>query len=314
MPRPARKERLIPLDRIFLNLENPRHETLHTQADTIQWLCDNEQVAQLAADIAEYGLNPLDRFGVMQVHDTNGDGNTFTMAEGNRRLCALKLLTDPDLAPAELIDYFERLATKWIPVADIPCVIFEDVDDRDLWLKRRHHGAAGGKGKKDWTSVQQARHSGASSRNRVALAFLDYAEGADLITAEGRKGKLTTVQRFLGNAEMQSTLGLDTSDPERLSRTRTEDDFSLLAQQFISDLIARDPRVNSRKNKADIESYARELNTLDGLSEERVDPEPLVPDPLKPKRKRKTRPTRPKRRRTIPWSDEIRDAIGELES
>ena len=310
MPIPKRTECRIPLERLFLNLENPRHEPLDDETGVIESLCGDEQVRQLAADIAEFGLNPLDRFGVMR--DQDGNDNAFTMAEGNRRVCALKLLADPDLAPAELVDYFEGLARKWTPIEEVPCVIFEDIEDRNVWLERRHLGAAGGKGQKAWDSVQQARLSGASSRNRVALAFLDYAEGASLITAEDRKGKLTTVQRFLGNPEMQATFGLVASDPERLSRTRTEDDFAILAQQFIADLVAKDPRVNSRKNKADVETYARELNTLEGLSDERVDPEPLVSDPQKPKRKRKTRPIRPRRRSTIPWNSDIRDALQDL--
>ena len=213
------------------------------------------------------------------------------------------------MAPADQKDYYENLAAKWTPRVELPCVIFEDIEDRDIWLQRRHHGAASGKGQKDWNPEQQARHSGAGSRNRVALAFLDYAEDANLISAADRAGKLTTVQRFFGNAEMQATFGLDTSNPEHLSRTRKEDDFLLLTRQFIADLIARDPRVNSRKNKADIESYARELNTLEDLSDERVDPEPLLSDPQKRKQTRRTRPSKPGRRSTIPWSDDVRDAL-----
>ena len=44
MPKPKRIEQEIPLDRIFLHHENPRHEPYETQAQVIEWLCSNEEV------------------------------------------------------------------------------------------------------------------------------------------------------------------------------------------------------------------------------------------------------------------------------
>ena len=124
MNKDKRIERNISLDRIFLHHENPRHEPYETQAQVIDWLCRNEEVSQLAHDICKNGLSPLDRFGLIQDHDTAGDDATYIAAEGNRRLCALKLLTDPDLAPPERKAYFENLAEGWLPIVEVPCVIF----------------------------------------------------------------------------------------------------------------------------------------------------------------------------------------------
>ena len=311
MPKPKRIERLIPLERIFLHHENPRHKPYETQSEAIEWLCANEEVLQLARDIALHGISPLDRFGVLRDHVTEGEDATYIAGEGNRRLCALKLLTDPDLAPPERKAHFDKLAANWTPIKDLPCVIFEDENDLDLWLKRRHHGAAGGIGLKPWNAEQKSRHSGTSSRNRIALAFLDYAEAENLISADDRKRRLTTVQRFLTNPVMRETLGLDIANPDNLSRNRTREDFKLLSQQFISDMLAENPKVHSRQNSKDIESYARELGSMKGQSHQRIDPEPLIPDPQQPKPRRK-HPGKAKHRQRLPYQQDIADALKTL--
>lgn len=107
----------VPLRSIFLSLDNPRHVTLATEDQVIEYLCDKEEVWPLARDIASLGLNPLERFALVPVV---GKPGIFTMAEGNRRLCALKLLADPDRAPARLRKGFEGLAARWVAIKAVP--------------------------------------------------------------------------------------------------------------------------------------------------------------------------------------------------
>ena len=312
MPKAKRIERPISLERIFLHHENPRHKPYETQSEVIEWLCANEEVLQLARDIALHGLSPLDRFGVRRDNDKAGEDATYIAAEGNRRLCALKLLTDPDLAPPERKAHFDKLAANWTPINELPCVIFEDENDLALWLNRRHHGPAGGIGQKPWNAEQKSRHSGTNSRNRLALAFLDYAEAEILISADDRKRRLTTVQRFLTNPVMRETLGLDTANPDNLSRNRTREDFKLLSQQFISDMLAENPKVHSRQDSKGIESYARELGSIKGQSHQRIEPEPLIPDPQEPKPRRRKHPGKAKHRQRLPYEQDIAAALRTL--
>lgn len=312
MPTPQRIHRVIPLNRIFLNLKNPRHKPYENQAQVIERLCAKEEVPQLAHDIAQYGISPLDIFGVFKDHNTEGEDTTYITAEGNRRLCALKLLTDPDLAPSKRKAYFKKQADNWTPITELPCVIFEDRKDRDLWVKRRHEGPAGGVGQKPWDADQKSRLSGGSSRNRAALAFLDYAEHENLISAADRERRLTTVQRFLDNWLMRDTLGLVLSDPGTVSRIRTEEDFKLLAQQFISDILAKGTQVHSRQDRQSIESYALRLGSLQGQSGQTITPEPIVSDPQKPKPTRRRRPRKAKPRPLLPYQPEIEDALKTL--
>ncbi len=262
----------VPLDQIFLDHNNPRHEPYDTQAEVIEYLCRDEEVEQLARDITEHGLSPFDRYGVMTV-DPDDPASAFYMTEGNRRLCAMKLLSDPELAPANKKAYFEKLSKDWDPITNVECWVADDPNEVKFWLDRRHQGYQGGIGQKQWTADQKARHSGANSKERVALEFLNWAEANDLITKDQRKGKLTTVSRYLSNPVLRETMGILYSDADGMQFTRPENDFNLIVTKFLSDLTGPDPKVNSRAKRKNIVEYARELGGHKGVSQDRVDPQ-----------------------------------------
>src|ERR1700683_2017770 len=122
----------VPVGRIFLSLDNPRHEPLHDEAAVINKLCKTEDVYPLARDIVHHGLNPLERLGLLPLSKRKADssGATYYAAEGNRRICALKLLHDPDRAPANLRKGFEKLATDWTqPITTVPGALFNNIAD-----------------------------------------------------------------------------------------------------------------------------------------------------------------------------------------
>lgn len=310
----ARPEIDIQIDRIFLDLNNPRFEPVEREAEAIAQLCSKEDVAQLARDIVEHGLSPFDRFGVTVDAGTTGRSSAYTVAEGNRRICALKLLIDPDRAPAPRREYFVKLSADWEPIVTVPCVVFQDADDLGLWLDRRHHGPAGGVGIKAWNSEQKTRHKGESARNQLAQAFLDYAENARIITADQRKGRLTTVDRFLKNALLRGVLGISKSGPNHFTRSISDDDFMLLASKFLDDLLDKESDVGSRMNRTDIEAYARQLSALPGQTRESIPPSPLVA-PSTPSKSAKIKTPKPLRQtppNRLPWRDDIAEALTSL--
>lgn len=272
----------------------------------------------MARDIAKHGVNPLERCALVPVGKGKGAKSGYFVAEGNRRLCALKLLDDPDLAPAALRKAFEKLAEKRVPVTHLQAALFPTVPDAKLWLDRLHNGAQGGIGRREWNADQKARSSG-SGKNKTALALLDYAEAEKMITAADRKGKLTTVQRFVGNDVFREVLGLDQSDPEEVGRTRPKEEFDIILKRFIRDLVAGKD-VNSRMNKDPIIKYARPLNTLPGVTQARVEPEGLATDSdPKAKKPKKAKPKKPEKVRHVQFEDEIFTALkslgnGKLES
>ncbi|MDN3647078.1 hypothetical protein QWY75_12775 [Pontixanthobacter aestiaquae] len=296
----------VAVDQIFLDLSNPRHEPCDTEGEVIEYLCRNEDILPLAKDIVDNGLNPIEPFALL------ADGQTFIVAEGNRRVCALKPLSDPDRAPAKLSNSFEALADGWAGIPTVPAVIFPDRPSVKPWLTRIHDGQQGGIGRKKWSADQSQRHSG-SDKNKIALAVLDYAEEAGLISADDRKGKLTTVQRYVSKKPVQEAMGLDVTDLDNIRKTKPKPDFDKVLVKFIGDLGSG--HVNSRsKGKEMFEAYGRELSAIEQLGKPSIKAEPLSkPAPEKPAKPVRRR-VKPKPRTTLPFEHEIMDALKELDS
>jgi hypothetical protein len=134
----------VKVGRIFIDLNNPRHVPFASEPQAIEYLCKNEGVYPLARDIKRHGLNPLERVALIPVKAKDGTVTGYNMAEGNRRLCALKLLTDPERALADLRKPFQDLAQNWTPITSLPAVIFDSMESARIWLERIHSGPQGG--------------------------------------------------------------------------------------------------------------------------------------------------------------------------
>lgn len=263
----------VAVNHIFLSLDNPRHVKVESEAQAIERLCAKEDIYPLARDIAKIGLNPLERFALLPIEGGKRTDKKYRVAEGNRRLCALKLLADPDLAPAKLRKSFATLSKEWKPVKTVQGTVFKDAEEVRIWLERIHNGVQGGIGRKSWNAEQKQRFDG-GSKNRAAQAVLDYAEREGMISNEDRAGKLTTVQRFLSNEFFRETLGFDQSNVEDVARTRPKQEFDYLVKRFIHDLIGKKD-VNSRMNKEQIVEYARALSATPGVTTNRTPAESL---------------------------------------
>lgn len=297
--------KMVDFDRVILNLTNPRHEPFASQDEAIDFLCRHEYVYDLAKDVAKVGLNPLELFALLP-STKKGRRKTYVVGEGNRRLCALMLLNDPELAPPKERARFRELAADWAPVPELFAIVFDTQDDIDQWIERIHGGLQGGIGRKTWNAEQKTRFTG-DRKNIIAQAILDYAENRKMISPEERKGKLTTAQRFLSNVTFREVLGIDASNIEDICRIRAEVDFDRSVQSFIEDLVnGRD--VHSRQNSKDIVAYARKFPGRAKLTAERTDPVTISIEPSKqPKRKR--RPKKPSRQVHLAYKDEIHEAL-----
>lgn len=307
----------IEVDRIFLYEENPRHEPLGSEPEVIEHLCKNEQVYNLARSISEAGTNPLALLGVVELRGT-GSKKSYQVWEGNRRVCAIKLLNDPDRAPPDLRTDFARLAavSAHIPVKKINCVVFDNHDELKFWMAILHDGAQAGVGLLDWDADQKARHFGVSNRNRIALAVLDAAQDMGLISKEERVGKLTTTQRFLNSDIVKEAIGIDTSNPDDVTFNRPLEDFQKLLGLFIADL-KENQRVTSRHNKEQVNAYGRVLARTKGVSGERVQPQSLktaVAAKRKADTKRRTKPKQPRKLAYLGYDKGLGVALEEARS
>ena len=198
----------IPLARLHLDPENPRHAPIEDEGKIISCLMNKEGVQALAKSIVENGgVSPLEAIGVIEMVDNPGH---YIVAEGNRRTCALKLLNDPQKAPSiKSQRYFRSLAANAKLPQNFSVVVFPDKEAIKPWLELRHLGPQDGAGLKAWDTAQKVRFTSGVTPNRLALAVLERAETAGWISTENRKKiGITTLARYLGNPVVRSALGI----------------------------------------------------------------------------------------------------------
>lgn len=89
------KREKISLELLLLSDGNPRLEPSFGEDEAINNMVadQNNKLVELASDIVVHGLNPLDTVGVYPSETYRG---FYEIGEGNRRMCALKLLAAPE--------------------------------------------------------------------------------------------------------------------------------------------------------------------------------------------------------------------------
>lgn len=164
------EKRTLKVNQLDLDITNPRGMP---QSDPINALSTllaveraGEKVYELARDICDAGmLDPGDRLYVTP----SSVAGRFVVLDGNRRLAALKLLTDgklidrPELAASESIrSRFKRLQTEysggWPTEVDV--VVFDSREEAKRFIRLRHTGENSGAGRSAWSALQVARFDG----------------------------------------------------------------------------------------------------------------------------------------------------------
>jgi hypothetical protein len=259
--------------------QNPRHDPLSDEPLIIKRLYGPERVLALIKHISANGMSPLDRIALVK-HETLKDG--FTVVEGNRRLCALKLLKDP----AKVANPAAERAIRSAKLAGIPmpkkleAVLFTDRAEARVWMKLRHEGEQNGAGTKKWNAKQITRHNSEedqpTSPNAQSQALLDYAFGRGLIDANARDAiAITTITRFLTNPVFRNMLGL--VNGKTLEILVDQSEFDIAVTRFLNDAArGNEGPVTSRTKSADRESYAEKLRSDDVAPKTRLE-EAVVP-------------------------------------
>lgn len=267
----------------------------------------------LATHLAENGQNPLDRLAIIEHPKLPGH---YVTREGNRRLCAMQLLRDPDRAPTEATrKAFQKVASTGRPIPDdVPAVLFHAKHKARVWMSVKHEGEQGGLGTLQWGTAEKARFNREGETgttrpknpNRQAEALLTYAVKEGLITPEERKLiALTTITRYLPNVRTALAL-LNTED---CTTNADPDEFNAALQRFLKDTKAPgtpgvSADVHSRSTAAQRTEYAETLRR-EGVSPVNRNLSPYDPSqapPAKPAVKASTTPksaTHPSKRKQL---------------
>jgi hypothetical protein len=154
-----------PVGQLHFDPENPRlppSVDSQDESSIVSFFIDDASLLELASSIATQGFFPGEPVLVCprpededatQVPEPT-DASEYTVVEGNRRLAAVKLLTDPSLAPTTRRQQtFETLRQERTPPADLPTIIFATRDAILDYLGYRHIT-----GIKEWDPLAKARY------------------------------------------------------------------------------------------------------------------------------------------------------------
>ena len=193
----------IHISKLILDIENPRlQEIQESEAGCIKEIIKhpNKKFFNLMEDICDNGLNPGE--GLYLIPD-NSIGN-YIVLEGNRRVCALKLLHNPNLAEGLISKAQSKKLSdlsgqfKADPIQVIQSVIFSDRLEADPWIVRKHQGENGGRGVVHWKNPEKNRHD--ERLNKYVSASTQYInhfiQNNTITKEEAREISLTTLNRI----------------------------------------------------------------------------------------------------------------------
>lgn len=211
----------IPLVRLRLNKENDRHGAIGSEHECIRWMLENlsDEIQNLAKDLAERPLSPIEGILVLPDPETNGD---YLVWEGNRRITALKLLDDPNRCPNEILRRkFSEIRNKSkIPVpGKIECVVAPSMEEADRLIELRHQGIQHGVGTLPWNAQQKTRHLarlGKKGRydfsHQVVDAFSEKLTPALREKVASPQFAISTLDRLLSDPNIRRFLGITNED------------------------------------------------------------------------------------------------------
>lgn len=305
---------LIPLANLRLNKENDRHGPLPSEHECIEWLLEHhrDHMINLAIDIAEHGLSPIE--GILVLPSSDEAPGDFDVWEGNRRVAAMKLLHDPNRChDAKIRRRFSNIRSKAeAPIADtIECTVAPSVEEAERLIELRHQGKQEGVGTLGWNARQKERHQqrrGKKGRYSYSYQLVDAVKDkVDTDLGEqvsDSRFPISTLDRILKNSKAREFLGLSTEagEPTRL----IEEKETLKGLTKILQDVADGMPVREVYNSDAIQDYLGTFKRTETPNRRKVlsDPQPLsAPGGAPaPKKKRSVRQLDRDRKRLIPSS------------
>jgi hypothetical protein len=260
---------------LVLDGKNPRHDTVAGTREAIQALLAEgaEKLVNLAGDIKEQGVSPIDLFLVMP-----NEQGLFTVLEGNRRVAAIKLLANPALAGGHPIEQrFRQIAVGVSLPDELSCVVASSREEARHWLELRHTGEREGRGVVPWSAAGQNRFSrrpGTQIDRAMLLADTveqAYSDNVELLSNLDivRRQRATTLGRLISDPYIRQMLGIEIEEGELKSHYSRESLEPIIAK-VLEDL-AGDVTVSNLKTKAQRKKYIDE-RAPGVLTAEKYDP------------------------------------------
>jgi hypothetical protein len=251
----------INITNLLLNPNNPRFDPVEHQVDAINSMILDQQdkLIVLAKHIISHGLNPTDLI-LVKPHNKQ-----WIVCEGNRRVTALKLLNEPSLISPEhtrLRKGFQHLS-KTVEKGlfeSIRCVILQNEDEINEWVRLKHTGQNEGSGTVGWDGQQTSRFRAIVERKPdMKLEFLDRLRNMDDLPQDLKEKlgdiKKTNFDRLMGDPDFRKMLGIDTVDNTFILK----DGINHFLIMVLSDLVHEVISVGTIYHKKDRLKYMESL-------------------------------------------------------
>lgn len=203
----ADNARLIPIQKLKLDPNNPRFDKSADQLEAASKLFQSEKtnMVNLAADIAEHGLNPTQLLTVLPEDDW------FIVLEGNRRLACILGLIEPNRVPPEYRAAFQRLSSKASVPKEVFCYIVQKRGEASGWIQERHTGSNDGVGVSSWNTEQQRRFivntRGTPDRTLQLVEWIK-ANTLEIAKQYQERNMFTNIERLLDDETVREKIGL----------------------------------------------------------------------------------------------------------
>jgi hypothetical protein len=143
----------IPIENLEFDPQNPRlPATVVSKGEqaVLEWMLNDASIIEMMGSIGQQNYFPGEPLLVVPI---KGKENFYTVIEGNRRLTAVKLLRNPDLAPnRKLAVHKVSEEAKYKPDV-LPVLEFERRDEILSYLGYRHIT-----GIKEWNPLEKAKY------------------------------------------------------------------------------------------------------------------------------------------------------------
>lgn len=143
----------IDVGELHFDKKNPRLPSTINKSDeqaVIKWMLRDASVVELMIAIGEKGYFPGEP---LLVAPTKGKRDSYDVIEGNRRLCAVKLLNNPEIAPVRQQSIQTASAEAKFRPQKLPTIIYDEREDILDYLGYRHIT-----GIKEWDPLAKARY------------------------------------------------------------------------------------------------------------------------------------------------------------
>lgn len=215
--------RRININEIVNYYENPRHAIVMSEKDALKKLFEavgNQYMLNLAEDIKNYGLLGNQQLVVVYKEELR----KYVVYEGNRRVAAIKLLTNLsyfDFLDKATHDKAEKISKQLRNLfQDVLCYV-TDENEAFFIMERLHSGEDKGRGVKSWSSREKDVFKVRRSDKKTLAYLIDYyvkkyCGNLDITSII----PFTTIQRIFGNKKIKADIGLDINDENTFTESR----------------------------------------------------------------------------------------------